>query len=80
MAEPAYLGEFRRGPAIFTVFALPGSDRLRVDCNDGNGPSEVCTFMSDQHPAWRGAWNGDDWCPWIEAEARRIAREPASPG
>ncbi|WP_026924560.1 hypothetical protein [Glycomyces arizonensis] len=117
--EDAYLGEFRRGPAIFTVFALDkthnthnGNRRIRVDCNDGNGPSEVCTFTlnnapdtapgdasdgapdsaSDRAPSnnpnstgndnageapadttqWHGAWQGDEWCSWIEAEIRKV--------
>ncbi|HLU27442.1 MAG TPA: hypothetical protein VKZ65_03315 [Glycomyces sp.] len=71
-----YLGEFRRGPAVFTVFALRRGERVRVDCDDGNGPGEVCVFADepDSEPRWHGAWNGDEWCPWIEAEARRIAR------
>ncbi|HEU5129327.1 MAG TPA: hypothetical protein VFU12_15190 [Glycomyces sp.] len=77
-AEPegAYLGEFRRGPAIFTVFAIDRGDRIRIDCNDGNGPSEVCVFadLPGAEPRWHGAWNGDEWCPWIEAQARTIIK------
>ena len=66
--DDAYLGEFRRGPAIFTVFQTAKAPaNYRVDCNDGNGPSKVCTF-SDRPasgPTWRGAWNGDEWCACI---------------
>jgi hypothetical protein len=80
MAEPsapegAYIGEFRRGPAIFTVFRIAVKpDRYRVMCSDGNGPGPVCVFAvpSDAEPRWHGAWNGDEWCPWIEAEARKV--------
>lgn len=84
--EGAYIGEFRRGPAIFTVFRIAVKpDRYRVMCSDGNGPGPVCVFTdrsasdnpaSDDHsaaePRWHGAWNGDEWCPWIEAEARKV--------
>ncbi|WP_026929386.1 hypothetical protein [Glycomyces tenuis] len=127
MSQDVYLGEFRRGPAIFTVFDTSGADgghtgestsapadgstggpadepvgftersadgsarsltggpsdrpastgrRFRVDCSDGNGPGEVCTFTSDESPTWRGAWNGDEWCVWIEAEARKVVKQP----
>ncbi len=83
MADPTaadtYLGEFRRGPAIFTVFrTAPEPPAFRVDCNDGNGPSEVCTFSDrpGSGPKWHGAWNGDEWCAWIELQARTIARLP----
>ncbi|GAB3230842.1 hypothetical protein GCM10027447_25550 [Glycomyces halotolerans] len=71
-----YLGEFRRGPAIFTVHRTGAA--YRVDCNDGNGPSEVCRLHD--HPAsgpqWHGPWNGDRWCAWIEAETRKIIDSP----
>lgn len=91
MTDEGYLGEFRRGPAIFTVFQTDQTDRTeqgdrtdedpahyRVDCNDGNGPSEVCTFSNHpgSGPKWHGAWNGDEWCAWIELEARKVVKEP----
>ncbi|WP_156926026.1 hypothetical protein [Glycomyces arizonensis] len=80
MAEPpvpegAYIGEFRRGPAIFTVFRIAVKpDRYRVLCSDGNGPGPVCVFADEpgSEPRWHGAWNGDEWCPWIDAEARKV--------
>ncbi len=80
MADDRYLGEFRRGPAIFTVFQTAVEPRsYRVDCSDGNGPGEVCTF--NEHPGsapkWRGAWNGDEWCRWIETEARKVIANPS---
>ena len=74
MAKDTYIGEFRRGPAIFTVFASDKGKKFRVDCSDGNGPGDVCTFTLDQPPTWHGAWNGDEWCSWIEAEARKIVK------
>lgn len=70
-----YLGEFRRGPAIFTVFRICGAAACyRVDCNDGNGPSKVCEFSErpGSGPSWHGAWRGDEWCAWIELQARKI--------
>lgn len=80
MADDRYLGEFRRGPAIFTVFQTAVEPRsYRVDCSDGNGPGEVCIF--NEHPGsapkWRGAWNGDEWCRWIETEARKVIANPS---
>lgn len=79
MADEAdhYIGEFRRGPAIFTVFQTALAPRaFRVDCNDGNGPSEVCTFTDrpGSGPKWHGAWNGDEWCAWIELQARKTIK------
>ncbi len=72
-----YIGEFRRGPAIFTVFqTAPAPRAFRVDCNDGNGPSQVCTFTDHpgSGPDWHGAWNGDEWCAWIELQARKTIK------
>ncbi|GAB3219789.1 hypothetical protein GCM10027447_03270 [Glycomyces halotolerans] len=73
-----YLGEFRRGPAIFTVHQT-GTEPAgyRVDCNDGNGPSEVCVFTEGPNsgPKWHGPWNGDEWCAWIEAEACKLVEQ-----
>ncbi|WP_199044495.1 hypothetical protein [Glycomyces salinus] len=76
----AYLGEFRRGPAVFTVFRFD-RDSYRVECNDGNGPSPVCGFTdrTGDKPHWHGAWNGDRWCAWIEAEARKVIKNPEQP-
>ncbi|GAB3649998.1 hypothetical protein GCM10028833_18690 [Glycomyces tarimensis] len=78
MDEGTYLGEFRRGPAIFTVFRTAQAPACyRVTCSDGNGPSEVCVFTDrpGSGPQWHGAWNGDEWCGWIEAEARTIVQK-----
>lgn len=73
MAADEFLGEFRREPADFLVFRT-GPDAYPVDCRDSpkTAPSEVCRFTADTAPVWRGAWNGDQWCAWIESEARRI--------
>jgi hypothetical protein len=60
---------------VFTV-RRTGSD-YRVDCDDGGGPREVCR-LSDRPgsgPQWHGAWNGDAWCAWIEAEARKLINQ-----
>ncbi|WP_026924430.1 hypothetical protein [Glycomyces arizonensis] len=67
-----FLGEFKRSPATFFVHqTAPGA--YRIDFRDnGGGPSEVCAFTTEAAPRWRGAWNGDQWCAWIEAEARSI--------
>jgi hypothetical protein len=27
-------------------------------------------------PRWHGAWNRDEWCPWITAEARKVVENP----
>ena len=83
--DDGYLGEFRRGPAIFTVFQTSTVAReYRVDCNDGNGPSEVCVFSNHlgSGPSWHGAWNGDQWCgaspcggdTWIAGPVGSVAR------
>jgi hypothetical protein len=77
------LGKFRRGPAEFSVVftATPPSTPsvYRVDCDDGVGPREVCRFGDDPaEPAiWRGAWNGDEWCDWIMAQARELVARPS---
>lgn len=73
--EGAYLGEFRRGPAIFTVHRIAvRPSRYRIMCSDGNAPSPVCVLSEapGSEPRWHGAWNGDQWCAWIEAEARKV--------
>ncbi len=75
----AYLGEFTRGPAVFVVFRFD-DESYRVECSDGNGPSPVCRLADDPNVpvAWHGAWNGDRWCKWIEAEARKVVADPES--
>lgn len=73
--DEVFLGEFRRTPADFLVYQT-GPDAYRVDCCDSPnaGPGEVCRFTADTAPVWRGAWNGDEWCPWILAEAHTIIK------
>lgn len=67
-----FLGEFKRGPAIFFIYRT-APDTYRIDFRDnGGGPSKVCEFTADTAPRWRGAWNGDEWCSWIEAQARSV--------
>lgn len=77
------LGKFRRGPVeffvIFVSTPLGTPNTYRVDCDDGVGPREVCRFGDDtEKPAiWRGAWNGDPWCPWILEKARELVDRPS---
>ncbi|WP_199035491.1 hypothetical protein [Glycomyces salinus] len=73
----SYMCEFRRGPAVFVVFRFD-PDSYRVDCDDGNGPSQVCRIPADATEAirWHGPWNGDRWCSWIAAEARKVIANP----
>jgi hypothetical protein len=87
--EPAsngYLGEFRRGPALFVLYAIP-TDRSAypnqpghylIDCFDPIGPGEVCRFSNDpaESPIWRGSWRGDEWCSWILERARARIADP----
>ncbi|WP_335991251.1 hypothetical protein [Glycomyces sp. MUSA5-2] len=69
-----YLGDFSRGPAVFTLYRLgsdPGRARKIVDylldVDDGAGPRECCRFTDDPEdvPEWAPAWSGDPWCPWL---------------
>ncbi len=76
MDEDVYLGEFRRGPAIFTVFSIDKEGGIRVDCSDGNGPGEIRTLALGGPARWFGAWNGDEWCP---GSNRRPAASPTAP-
>ncbi|THV37766.1 hypothetical protein [Glycomyces buryatensis] len=74
------IGTFRRGPANFTVWQTtghPAPNRYRIDCDDGNGANEVCTFSNKpgESTRWRGAWNNDEWCPWIEEQARNLIKQ-----
>lgn len=79
--QGVYLGEFRRGPAFFTVFQTASDPRVyRVDCRDsGGGPNPCCTFEEgiEASPRWHGAWNHDEWCDWIEAETRKVVKSPS---
>ena len=79
--DDLYLGEFTRGPAIFFVFQTAADPHaFRVDFRDnGGGPSEVCHFTDEPKDkvTWIMAWNGDEWCPWILAETRKVIKNPA---
>lgn len=76
MAEKdQYIGEFRRGPAIFTVFGTgKRTGRYRVECDDGTGRTAVCvlTDRAGESPEWEGRWQRDRRRAWIESEARAI--------
>jgi hypothetical protein len=63
---------------IFLDAPVGEPNSYRVDCDDGVGPREVCRFGDDPDGpvTWRGAWNGDEWCPWILAEARELVANP----
>jgi hypothetical protein len=75
-----FLGDFARGHALFTVWDLGpdrtqypnGPGRYLIDVDDGVGPRECCRFTDDpeDQPAWNGAWNNDQWCPWILKHAK----------
>lgn len=77
------LGKFRRHPVEFSVIFTstpPDTPNIyRVDCDDGVGPHEVCRFGDDpdQPVHWRGAWQGDEWCPWIIRNARELVTNPS---
>jgi hypothetical protein len=81
-----HLGDFRRGPAVFSLYRL-GSDfparadkftDYLLDVDDGAGARECCRFTDDPEdvPAWNRAWNGDEWCPWILERCRALIAEP----
>lgn len=89
MGEPdsdGWLGDFHRGPAVFALHRLGpangghplGPPMYRIDCNDGAGAREICRFADEPEaiPEWFGAWQGDEWCEWILAQARRLIAEP----
>ncbi|PRY62252.1 hypothetical protein [Glycomyces artemisiae] len=81
-----WLGDFSRGPAVFTVYRVGpeegghplGPPEYRIECNDGAGPREICRFFGDTDlPAeWFGAWQNDPWCDWILAQANKTIRNP----
>lgn len=77
--DDGWLGYFHREPVVFSVFQTsPTPGEYRVDGNDGAGPREICRLTDEpgSTPVWRGAWNNDEWCDWIEAEARKLIAEP----
>ena len=81
-----HLGGFRRGHVVFTLYEIPPDlgrypnepTTYLLDCDDGVGPHEVCRFEADEidHPMWRGAWNNDDWCPWLIEHCRALIAAP----
>jgi hypothetical protein len=82
--DDAWLGDFHRGPAVFSVFHEVATDHpltaseYRVTCNDGAGPRVICRFFDEPEPTpeWLGAWKGDPWCPWILKRARALIAKP----
>lgn len=80
--EDGWLGDFSRGPAVFSVYRLPGvplsTPEYRIDCNDGAGPRTISRFTAstDDEPEWLGSWQGDHWCGWILERARRLTAQP----
>lgn len=80
-----YLGDFRRGPAVFTLYEL-GSEPGRatriieylLDVDDGAGPRECCRFTDDPEdvPEWSDTWEGDEWCPWLLEQCRALIADP----
>ncbi|THV41208.1 hypothetical protein [Glycomyces buryatensis] len=85
-----YLGDFRRGPAVFTLYEIvpPSSEYPRgpveylLDVDDGAGPRLCCRFTDDPEDpiVWRGAWNGDQWCDWIMEQTRGLIADPDCSG
>jgi hypothetical protein len=81
-----YLGDFRRGPAVFTLYHLgfdhpARAERINaylLDVDDGAGPRECCRFTDDAEdaPEWARAWQGDEWCLWIMAQCLAFIAEP----
>ncbi|SDL33793.1 hypothetical protein SAMN05216298_3489 [Glycomyces sambucus] len=81
-----YLGDFRRGPAVFTLYHLgadhPGrAERINaylLDVDDGAGPRECCRFTDDADdvPEWSSTWLGDEWCPWLAEQCRVLIEDP----
>lgn len=77
-----FLGDFARGHVLFTLWDL-GPDRTQfpngpnhylIDVDDGVGARECCRFTDDPEdpPIWNGAWNNDQWCPWILKRAKAL--------
>jgi hypothetical protein len=87
--EPAtdgWLGDFGRGPAVFSLHRLgveSGAHPLvapeyRIECNDGAGPRVICRFTDEPEavPEWFGAWRSDEWCDWILDQSRKLIADP----
>lgn len=81
-----YLGDFRRGPAVFTLYDLGTDFPARkekvhdylLDVDDGAGPRECCRFTDDSEdvPEWAPTWLGDAWCPFILLSCKALIAEP----
>lgn len=83
VGDETHLGTFHRGNVIaFDVYEVPseteGTTEYRVYGDDGPGPRLICWFTSapETPPIWRGAWDGDAWCGWIEEQARKCIANP----
>ncbi|MFB9659913.1 hypothetical protein ACFQS3_09100 [Glycomyces mayteni] len=83
-----YLGDFQRGPAVFTLYTLgshpaqtPRVTTYLLDVDDGAGPRQCCRFTDDPEdtPEWSPAWNGDEWTLWIMAQSLALITEPDTP-
>jgi hypothetical protein len=82
--DDGWLGDFRRGPAVFSVYRETATahplapPEFRIECNDGAGPRVICRFVDEPDAVieWIGTWQGDQWCPWILAQTRRLITEP----
>jgi hypothetical protein len=78
--KPKPLGDFRRGPALFTVYEQTEGE-YPVEVDDGVGP-RPCAWISEDSETpsrWQGAWNKDEWCPWIETNARTVIADSSTP-
>ncbi|MFB9658438.1 hypothetical protein ACFQS3_19560 [Glycomyces mayteni] len=81
-----YLGDFRRGPAVFTLYRLgpdhPGRAQKMIayllDVDDGVGARECCRFTDDPEdvPEWAATWLGDPWCEWILERCKALIDNP----
>jgi hypothetical protein len=79
-----YIGDFRKGPAVFTLYTL-GSDPGRaervtdylLDVDDGAGQRECCRFTdeSDAVAEWAPTWQGDPWCPDLLKRCQALIEE-----
>jgi len=80
-----YLGDFQRGPAVFTLYSLgsqpaqsPRVTEYLLDVEDGAGPRECCRFTDDPEdvPEWSATWLGDPWCGWILERCNALIDNP----
>ncbi|WP_335991605.1 hypothetical protein [Glycomyces sp. MUSA5-2] len=80
-----YLGDFQRGPAVFTLYSLgsqpaqsPRVIEYLLDVEDGAGPRECCRFTDDPDDVaeWSPTWLGDPWCGWILERCNALIDNP----